>query len=250
MANILTPNKLTKKELKELFPEKKYTITDDVVDYLNSFITNPEYNGYGLLSTLKDNKSAMERFGASIKEYINAIRFVAFLHVEDNSVQAYIKTFSDRDFVKNVMAIVEKEGTQGVEYRGLTSAAARYRKSPLVAEILKLSSVEESLLYMGLRQGAMYVLEDKMYNSKLDRDQIAAAKAILEETRPTTENKIQLDIGVGISDPQQELLLALRQNAKEQRNRLEAGESIVDVQCLGLKKEDEESIEDTEVLDG
>jgi len=81
----------------------------------------------------------MVRNKASIKDYLNAIRFCAYLiTMDDNYTEAYKKVFGDRDFVKERMHLP----TDDPRYKELTSAASRYRNtSKLVTEILTLSKL-------------------------------------------------------------------------------------------------------------
>jgi len=241
---------VTVDELKTRFPSKKNSITQGVIDYINSYIHDPEFDGYRLVDSMAANQNAMIKTSASLKQYTDGIRYCAFLHSEDNATQAYIKTFGHRDFVKNALIARDTIGTESTEYKALTSAASRYRSCPLVTEILILSLVPTHIAKFGMRDDALGVLNDKMRNSLLDRDCIAAAKAVLEHTDTPETIKMELDIGVKENESTLSLLEQMRKSAEIAKARLERGENIVEVQKLGITKEvPEEDIMDAEIED-
>ena len=168
----------------------------------------------------------MVRNKASIKDYLNAIRFCAYLiTMDDNYTEAHKKVFGDRDFVKERMHLP----TDDPRYKELTSAASRYRNtSKLVTEILTLSQAPLDLMFMGARYKAIGVLADIMENGRFDRDKINAAKELLAATKGA--EKMQLDIGVGTTDKainlQEQLNQQIAQLVANQQLMLQIGANI------------------------
>lgn len=225
---------ITKEEIQTRLPSRKNTVTDEVVDIINRAATEPEFQGESLLQTAAVYENVMVRNKASIKDYLNAIRFCAYLiTMDDNYTEAYKKVFGDRDFVKERMQLP----TDDPRYKELTSAASRYRNtSKLVTEILTLSQAPLDLMFMGARYKAIGVLADIMENGRFDRDKINAAKELLAATKGA--EKMQLDIGVGTTDKainlQEQLNQQIAQLVANQQTMLQLGANIDEVQKVGI----------------
>lgn len=210
---------VTLEQLKRALPSRKNVLTDDVVSIINLCSGEAEFQGETLFQTLITYEAVMVKHKASIKDYISAIRFCAYLIAQDdNYTEAYKRTFADRDFVK------ERVGhpTNSNAYNELTSAASRYRKSKIVTDILTISQVPLDLMFAGSRYRAIGVLADLMENAKLDRDKVAAADKLLMHTA-SKDIKIELDVGIKESSATQNLMEQLAIMAAKQKTMLEAG---------------------------
>ena len=239
---------ITKEEIQTRLPSRKNTVTDEVVDIINRAATEPEFQGESLLQTAAVYENVMIRNKASIKDYLNAIRFCAYLiTMDDNYTEAYKKVFGDRDFVKARMHLP----TDDPRYKELTSAASRYRNtSKLVTEILTLSQAPLDLMFMGARYKAIGVLANIMENGRFDRDKINAAKELLAATKGA--EKMQLDIGVGTTDKainlQEQLNQQIAQLVANQQAMLQLGGSIKEVQRIGINLNSQDTV-DAELAD-
>jgi hypothetical protein len=230
------PDIVTIEDVQKVLPTKKGTITQEVVDLINKSIHEPEFQGESLLQSMATYENVMRNNSASIKEYIRALKFCAYLiSMDDNYTEAYKKVFSDRDFVKKRM----NAPTGSVEYRELTSAASRYRRSKLVVDILTLSQVPLDLMFTGARYKALGVLADITVNGRYDRDKINAAKVLLEATKGPENVKMELEVGPNSAalDMQKKLFEQLSELSAQQHRRLMTGEDISSVQKLGLTTE-------------
>lgn len=233
---------ITKEEIQKRLPSKKNTITDEIVDIINKSQTEPEFQGESLLQTATTYERVMQQNRAGIKEYLNALRFCAYLiSMKDNITEAYKKTFSDRDFVLNRLDVE----VGSAEYNELTSAASRYRRSKLVVDILTISQVPLDLMFTGARYKAVMVLADIMETARYDRDRINAADKLLTHTA-SKDIKIDLDIGVKESSAVVSLQNQLGELAARQKLMLEAG--ATDLGKLGAMKVVEEA-EDAEIVE-
>ena len=239
---------ITKEEIQTRLPSRKNTVTDEVVDIINRAATEPEFQGESLLQTAAVYENVMIRNKASIKDYLNAIRFCAYLiTMDDNYTEAYKKVFGDRDFVKERMHL----STDDPRYKELTSAASRYRNtSKLVTEILTLSQAPLDLMFMGARYKAIGVLADIMENGRFDRDKVNAAKELLAATKGA--EKMQLDIGIGTTDKainlQEQLNQQIAQLVANQQAMLQLGGSIKEVQRIGINLSNQDTV-DAELAD-
>lgn len=226
---------VTLEQLQDAFPTKKNAIPEEVVEIINRSTTEPEFQGESLLQSAVTYSNVLQTARVSITEYINAIRFCAYMvSVDDNYTKAYIKTFWERDFVQKHKDLP----TESNGYKTLVTAASRYRRSKLVVDILTLSQVPLDLLFTGARYKAIGVLANLMETSTLDRDKINAAKELLAATK--NENvKVALEIGPNAEavSMQSKLDKQLSELALNQKKMLEAGYSIGDVQKTGLQLE-------------
>lgn len=229
---------LTVEDIQKMLPTKKNSITDEVVDIINKSMTEPEFQGETLLQTAITYENVMTKNRAGIKEYIDAIRFCAYLvSMEDNYTEAYKKTFAYRKFVQDRMDVSPTDS----KYRELTNAASRYRRSRLVVDILTYSQVPLDILFNGHRVKALGVLANEMENAQYSRDRIAAAKELLAAVKGPENVKIELDIGVKETSAIANLNAQLAEFASNSLKHLEAG--TTDLKKLGNMKAKEEIID-------
>lgn len=236
----MIPSKtVTKADLQNAIPDRKNAITDELVDLINQIQTEPEFQGETMMQTMITYQNALKGARVSMRAYVNAIRFCAYLvSMDDNYTEAYKRTFYDTDFVK-VRANVS---TSDPRYAELTSAASRYRRSKLVVDILTLSQVPLDMLFAGYRYKAMAVLAETMVTAKLDRDRIQAARSVLEMTKSDTI-KVDLDVGVKESSAVASLKTQLAEMAAQQVALLNSGTASLK-ELGGLKP-----VEDAEIVE-
>ena len=231
---------VTVEELQKALPSRKNTITDEIVEIINKSQDDPEFQGESLLQTAITYENVMMNNKAGIKEYIDAIRFCAYLiSLEDNYTEAYKKTFSYRDFVKNRLDVTPDSS----KYRELTNAASRYRRSKLVVDLLTFSQVPLDILFSGYRYKAIGVLANEMETAAYSRDRIAAAKELLLAVKGPENKKIELEIGVKESSAVANLKQQLTDLANDSLLQLESGQvDLVRLGSMVAKEEIEEAI--------
>ena len=231
---------VTIEELQKALPSRKNTITDEIVEIINKSQDDPEFQGESLLQTAITYENVMMNNKAGIKEYIDAIRFCAYLiSLEDNYTEAYKKTFSYRDFVKNRLDATPDSS----KYRELTNAASRYRRSKLVVDLLTFSQVPLDILFSGYRYKAIGVLANEMETAAYSRDRIAAAKELLLAVKGPENKKIELEIGVKESSAVANLSQQLTELANNSLMQLESGQvDLVKLGSMVAKEEIEDAI--------
>ena len=211
---------LTLADVKNAMPLRKGAITQEAVDIINASQNDPEFQGESLVQTAGIYESVLKGARASVPEYLNAIRFCAYMSTNDsNYTEAYKKVFSNRDFVQQRMNLP----TNDPRYGELTSAASRYRRTKLVTDILTVSQVPLDLIFTGHRYKAIGVLAEVMESGKYDRDRINAAKELLAATKGPENMKIELDVGVSESSAVQQLNDQLAEIAGRSLKHLQAG---------------------------
>ena len=230
--------RVTVEDLQRNFPSRKNTITEEVADIINKAEDEPEFQGESLLQTAITYENVMVKNKVGMKEYLNAIKFCAYLvSLDDNFTEAYKKTFADRRFVQDRL----NEPTNSTRYSELTSAASRYRRSRLVTDILTYSQVPLDLMFTGARFKAIGVLAREMVEAQYARDRINAAKELLAATKGPDNLKIELDVGVKENSAVQSLQEQLAVIAAKQKTFLESG--VTSLQELGAMKPKDEVID-------
>ena len=242
---------ITKEDIQKAIPSRKNAITDEIADIINKSCNEPEFQGESLLQTAITYEKVMQQNRVGMKDYLNAIRFCSYLiSMDDNITEAYKKTFSDRDFVKERFNV----STSDPRYNELTSAASRYRRSRLVTDILTMSQVPLDLLFTGARYKAVGVLAELMVTARQDRDRINAAKELLAATKGPEEIKMELDVGQKTVDLQQQLKSQLMETVAMQKKMLEAGVGFEEATRLGINlktdDDDDTDFEEAELVDG
>ena len=235
---------VTMDDMKRLFPKKKESITEELITIINDANNNPFFSGDEFMNNILTYKDVMEKQKASLKDYLAAIRFCAYLESEDyNLTEAYKKSHCHTEFVRERL----DSPTNSAEYKQLTNAASRYRKRPLIVQILTQSQLGLHLMFQGEQYRAINVLSDIMVNGRSEMARVAAAKELLANTKAPETHKIELDIGIRNESAMESLNAQLAQFAIESMNQLKAGKT--DLKTLGSMKviEDSEEVIDVDV---
>lgn len=234
--NIVKRSKpITKEELQQKFPAKRSTITEETVQFINDTMQNPDFDSATFLTQLVDYQGAMIDSSASMTEYINAIKFCAYLEAEQNMTEAYRRARANDKFVQD--RAMARTGTN--EYNELTMQASRYRKSKLVRQILTQSDMPLYLMFQGARYKAVAVLAREMEEAAYSKDRISAAEKLLTHVKPPENNKVELEVGLNAEaqSMQTKLFEQLSEISMKQHKRLVNGEKIDTVQKVGITTE-------------
>lgn len=220
--------------LKMYFPTKSATITQELADTINEAQNAPDMAIEGFMENLVEFRGVMEKCQASMKEYIRAVKFCAFLEFTDyNITEAYKLSRINDKFVKDRW----DAPTDSPKYRELTSAASRYyNKTNLVKQILLQADMPWHILFQGAKYTAMSVLMKEVTEAAYSRDRIAAAKEILAAVKRPENQKVELEIGFNdtVKSFQEQFDEKMGKMAEMQLKRLQSGETIKDVQKLDI----------------
>lgn len=223
--------------LKQMFPQRKNTITEELANYIDQANNSEDFSGDEFLDTLVSYRDVMLNGSYSIKEYVTAVKFCAYLIAEnDNTVEAYKRARAEDDFVKE--RVGSKAGSK--EYNALTSAASRYRQSRLVRELLTVSQMPLYLMFQGERYRAVEVLANEMSEAAYSKDRIAAADKLLSHVRPPENLQVELEVGPSKEavDLGTQLSKQLAESVALQRKMLDAGVDLKEATKLGIKLND------------
>ena len=227
-------DEVTVDTLKMYFPTKSHTITQELADTINEAQNAPDRAIEGFMENLVEYRGVMEKCQASMKEYIRAVKFCAFLEFTDyNITEAYKLSRINDKFVKDRW----DAPTDSPKYRELTSAASRYyNKTNLVKQILLQADMPWHILFQGAKYTAMSVLMKEVTEAAYSRDRIAAAKEILAAVKRPENQKVELEIGFNdtVKSFQEQFDEKMGKMAEMQLKRLQSGETIKDVQKLDI----------------
>ena len=236
---------VTVEKLKEWFPAKRNTITEETVEMINETLENPDFDPQNFISAIVDYRSVITDLSVSMDAYINALKFCAYLETENNLTEAYKKARADDEFVASRW----DAPTDSADYNALTVQASRYRRTKLVKQILLQSDMPLHLMFQGARYKAIAVLAREMEHAAMSKDRIAAAKELLAAVKPP-EN-LQIELGIGPNKESRDMMAELNSQlaalALNQQRRLEAGANLADVQVTGIRLG---TYEEAEVEDG
>ena len=227
-------DEVTVDTLKMYFPTKSHTITQELADTINEAQNAPDMAIEGFMENLVEYRGVMEKCQASMKEYIRAVKFCAFLEFTDyNITEAYKLSRINDKFVKDRW----DAPTDSPKDRELTSAASRYyNKTNLVKQILLQADMPWHILFQGAKYTAMSVLMKEVTEAAYSRDRIAAAKEILAAVKRPENQKVELEIGFNdtVKSFQEQFDEKMGKMAEMQLKRLQSGETIKDVQKLDI----------------
>lgn len=172
---------------------KKFIIEDEAKELIRITLNDGDFDGFRFIDTMITYQDALANENVNLVDYINAIRFCSYLESsEGNITEAYIKAFYFRDFIKNRV----NKPTDSKEYKQITSAASRYRKSPIVVKILTQAEIPLYLMFQGYRYKAINRLAKEMETANSAKDRINAADRLLLHLKAPEGIKIDLDIGI------------------------------------------------------
>lgn len=193
---------LTREQLQEALPDKfKRTVNQELVDQINTTLSDPD-----MYETYRDNllsyTSVMKDGRFKISDYVNAVKYVSNKLLGCTNLDAYIKTFPD----KYQSWLVRK-----VSQKDISAYIAGYNKTKLVNLIYEQSLIPSWVLNQDMYQKALNVQADLMLNAKSEMVRTNAANSLLNQLKPPTTQKVELDIAVTESSA----VAALRQQTME-----------------------------------
>lgn len=231
--------------LKDRFPQKAGTITQELADMINAANNDASFNGDEFVEHMLTYKNVMLDGSGSMKDYVNSLKFCAYLEVyDDNVTEAYRRARANDAFV----IARENVATDSAEYRELTSAAARFRKSVMVRKILAQSDMPLHLMFQGGRMQMASVLLNEAMSAPYSKDRISAADKFLTHVKPPENTKIELEVGLNeeAKNIQQDLMRQIALAVESQKEQITRGVDIKQAQKLGININE---VQDAEIID-
>ena len=183
---------MTKEELINTVPKKaRKGITDDIVDTLNSLVSDPNEAKIYKENIINYTNVLLEgRY--KIQDYLNAVRFVGLVLGGMAKKQAYAKVFPDRH--QHLIANGYSEEEYGIR-------VSMYQNSKLVKQIKEQAHIPLYILNMEHRQLAVNrlveVLSDRDTSAKVT---VEAADVLLKHLTPPQQISNGLNVVINTGD--------------------------------------------------
>jgi len=239
---------LTLDELKASVPKNRRTmITQGVVDTLNQLASD---EGEDFAEHYKQNflslSQVMSTGAYAVKDYMNAIKFVAHKLLDNSDIDAYMLTFPDR--YQRLMTkwndLDPRMSEETIRGSKISPFVTAYRRNELVMKLAEQALLPSKILNAPKFQDALNVQYDRMYNSIRDQDRIAAAESVLKYTAPNEVQKFELEVGIKGQDEIQSLRDEMQRLALQQQTGIKAGTNTsLEIAESRLLYEDAEVIE-------
>jgi len=205
---------LTPEAFKRALPPKFHnSITKELVENINDLIENTP-----LRENYRDNLLSYARIlkegNTSLKDYINAVKYVSYKLMGDSNIEAYTKTFPDR---------YARMLNEGYDQKTISSHVTAWHKRKIVTKILEQSLVPSWLLNQDLYQRAINATADLMLNAKSEKVRADAANNLLTHLKMPEAAKVELDVNVKENDVIADLRKATLELVAQQRAQIQAG---------------------------
>lgn len=214
--NELEPIKeFTKEELISAFPKGlRKNLNQEVLDELNKGLScHPEIRDHyrnnilGYMDVLQEGRFSM-------KDYINAVRFVSYKLFGYSNIRAYEKTFPDRwaNF------IAAETPTKDIQ-----SYASMYNKTKLVSTIYAQTLVPTYVLNADIHQEAINAQAELMRTARSEKVRCDAANSLLTHLKVPEAQKVSLEVKPVQDNTIEELKEITRKLALQQKEMIENG---------------------------
>jgi hypothetical protein len=157
----------------------------------------------------------------SVKQYINAVKFISYKLLGRSDIDAWSFTFPER---------YQKFIDDGLTRQQIAVYANSFKQSKLVMKIFEQTIIPSYILNAPLHQDAINVLADIMNNTKYTgMTRVKAAEVILNYTKPPETHKVKLEISNEDVNALNDLRKATEELAKEQLKALKTGLSLTEI---------------------
>lgn len=211
---------LTLDELKAAVPKHlQSSATQELLDTLNQLQVD-----YDTAEVVRENfisyAKVLSEGKYKIQDYLNAVQYVTYKHMQYSNKDAYAKTFPQR-----YAALALK----GASDKDISAYVAAYNKGQLVNKIMQQSLISPWILNQDVYQKAINTQMELMMTASSEKVRTEAANSLLTHLKPPEVKKIELAVDVkqdaGIAD----LQASMRQLAAQQLKQIEGGQSAREI---------------------
>ena len=215
---------MTIDELKNAIPKhRRNLITQNVVDVFNGIEGE---HGEDFVEHYKQNfvsmSTVMKGGLYSTKDYMNAVKFVAFKLIENTDIDAYHLTFPER--YERLMRLHEEYGTEEeIRSAKVSPFVTAYKKTDLVTKVLEQSLVPSRILNAPMFQQALNIQMKIAMTARSEQVKSQAAESVMKYTMSPEVQKIELEVGVKGQDEILSLRTEMHRLASQQQATIESG---------------------------
>ena len=222
-------NVITTEQFRDVLPKSlRHRVSDKILDEINTAISDPD-----ALDDFRDNILSYAGILQSnnghfrLSSYINAVKFVSHVLIDNEDKPAFIKTFPDRyaRFVK-----------EGMTKKDIASRVGAYKRTKLVTEILRRTVVPIWLLNQRYIQEAINTQVEIMHTSESDKCRVDAANSILTHLKQPEVMESTLNISVNRGSVIEDYEAAMVRMVESQYELLENGADVHTIANAPIKK--------------
>lgn len=206
---------LTVKDVQEVLPGAlKNKATQPFVDRINTIVKDSMV-AEQVRTNFVTYASVLAEGRFSVADYLKAVVYVSYKLMGATNQDAYRKTFPER---------YKKFKTAGATDQTISAYVSMYNKGKLVNLVLEQTLVPTWVLNQGLYQRAINtqaaIMQDQSVSPKVRSD---AADSLMRELKRPEATKVEMDIGIKVSDEMTDLRDMLGDLAKTQKDLIERG---------------------------
>ena len=181
----------TYSELQDMVPKKqRNVVTKELVDDINTIATNPEF-GEEFKENMLSYSTVLANSRYTLKEYVNATKFVTLVLLEHHDIDAYRIVFPKK--YAELIAL-------GKSRSDISPYATSFKKSKLVSQIFEQTLVPTHVLNAPTLQEAINHSKYLMYNAKSETVQQKAAETLMTHLKAPEVAKLEVDISHNVAD--------------------------------------------------
>jgi hypothetical protein len=231
-----TPVTVSKEQLIRTVPKRLHaSITDDLIDTLNSNITDPEFreiyreNLLGFTNVITEGKYKLQG-------YMDAVKFVSYKFIGCTDIESYTKTFPDR-----YQRLIDEKCTN----KQISSYVSAFRHTKLVQKIFEQTMIPVHIRNMDIYQKAVETQANLMITANSEKVRCDAANSLMTQLKPPETKKIELDVGLKQSKTLDDLRAATSALADAWKEGLDS-KTLTPLQIANAKIVTDEEIIETE----
>jgi len=216
---------MTLEELKIAVPKhSRGMITQGIVDVFNALELD---QGPDFAEHYKQNfvsmSSVMKGGSYSVKDYVNAVKFVSFKLLENTDIDAYQLTFPDRYNRLMTKWLAERMNEEDIRGQKISPYVTAYKKNDLVSKVTEQALVPSRILNAPMFQDALNVQASLMYTARSEQVRSQAAESVMKYTMSPEVQKIELEVGIKGQDEILALRTEMHRLAEQQRGTIQSG---------------------------
>jgi len=194
-------------------PQFKGGLNQEIVDTLNSVITDP-IMAENMIQNMVNYTKVLTEGKFKLEDYVNAVMYVSFKLMGYTDRESYQRTFPKRyaNFAAN-----------NTSSKDIASYVSIYNKGKLVNLIYEQTLIPTWVLNQHVFQQAINHQQHLMLNAKSELVQQKAADSLMNILNKPVETKVKLDIGFRESEEINDLRESMRKLTESQQKLIAGG---------------------------
>ena len=231
-------NHLTIEQIKDAVPKSlRNSVTTELVDTINKLGNMPE-EGKLIRDNFLSYADILKSGSYKTQDYLNAVVYASYKIMGLTNVEAYYKTFPDRQL---------KLKARGASSKEVSSYVAAFNRGELVQQMLNRAMIPSWLLNQDVFQEAVNTQLDLMRTAKSERVRFLAADSLMNHLAAPDKSNTQTGVNININSYAglDDLTTKIQELATLQKQAIDAGVSTKDIAAQKLVGD----IQDAEIVE-